>query len=144
MIMRCQYLRPITALQNSQGGFTLIELMVTVVLLAIIAAIAVPVYLGYKKEAQTQEAWLQLTAIADICISKAVKAIDANSAITSFSLEPLPAGVYFNYDSTPACTTSGGTFTATGHSGAVSGEALTVTVTMTGSTATKTWGGSLF
>ena len=126
-----------------QSRFPLIELLITVEILVFIAFIAVPAYMGYKK-AQTKEAWLQLTQLADNCILKAVKSLETNSAITSFSLEPLPAGVYFNYDSTPACTTSGGTFTATGHSGAVSGEALTVTVTMTGSTATKTWGGSLF
>jgi Tfp pilus assembly major pilin PilA len=130
-------------LVENQSRFALIKLMVTIEILVFIAFIAVPAYRGYKK-AQTREAWLQLTQLADNCILKAVKSLETNSDITSFSLEPLPSGAYFTYDPTPACTTSGGTFTATGHSGAVSGEALTVTVTMTGTNATKTWGGSLF
>jgi prepilin-type N-terminal cleavage/methylation domain-containing protein len=129
---------------NNQAGFTLIELMVTVVLLAIIAAIAVPIYLGYKKEAQTQEAWLQLTNIADLCATKAIKAIETNSPAALISVEPLTSGSFFNYDAAPVCTVAGGTFTATGHSGSVIGKTLTVTVTLSGTTVSKTWGGDLF
>jgi hypothetical protein len=72
------------------------------------------------------------------------KAIETNFLAVPITLEPLVSGVYFNYDAPPACTTSGGTFTATGHSGSVIGDTLTVTVTLNGSTATKTWGGDLF
>ena len=118
--------------------------MVTVVLLAILSAVAVPVYLGYRKEAQTQEAYIQLTHIADNCISKAIKSLETRSAITNFTLSVIPDGKYFTYDTTPTCTTSGGIYTATGSSGSVEGATLTVTVTMNGTTPSKTWGGELF
>lgn len=130
-------------LMNEQG-FTLVELLVTVVLLAIITAVAVPVYLGYKKEAQTQEAYLQLSQIADSCISKIDKSLSTGAATTTFNLAALKAGKYFSYDVTPVCTISGGTYTATGTGGSVTGGTLTVTVTMTGTVASKTWGGDLF
>jgi prepilin-type N-terminal cleavage/methylation domain-containing protein len=131
-------------LKNNQKGFTLVELMVTVVLLAIISAVAVPIYLGYKKEAQTQEAYLQLSQIADRCIGKIEKSLSTGSSTTSFTLIALVTGDYFNYDFTPTCTTTGGIFTATGIGGSVTGDTLTVTVAMTGTVASKTWGGDLF
>lgn len=118
--------------------------MVTVVLLAIISAVAVPLYLGYKKEAQTQEAYLQLSYVADSCISKIQKSLSTGSHITSFNLIPLTTGDHFSYDASPTCTTAGGLYTATGIAGSVSGETLTVSVSMTGTVASKTWGGELF
>jgi type IV pilus assembly protein PilE len=37
---------------NSASGFTLVELMVTIAVLAVIAALALPAYTGYIKESQ--------------------------------------------------------------------------------------------
>ena len=127
-----------------EKGFTLVELLVTVTLLAIVASISIPIYFGYKKEAQTQEAYLQLNQIADSCISKAVKSVETNSPTTSFSLAALQAGKFFDYDTTPSCARGGGTFTATGKAGLVAGDTLTVTVTMSGTDAAKVWGGNLY
>jgi type IV pilus assembly protein PilE len=44
------------------GGFTLVEVMVTVAIVALLAAIAVPTYQGYLRRAQLQEAFAQLSA----------------------------------------------------------------------------------
>ena len=42
-------------LKNSQAGFTLIEMLVTVLILGILAAASGAVYLGYAKDAKTAE-----------------------------------------------------------------------------------------
>ena len=50
-----------------QNGFTLIELMVTIVIVAILAGIAVPQYLAYTRRAEVTE----MVALADIVKKKA-------------------------------------------------------------------------
>jgi type IV pilus assembly protein PilE len=133
-----------TQVIRNQQGFTLIELMVVAVILAIIAAIAVPIYQGYKQEAQAQEAYMTLTQMADVCIGKAVKALETGGAVGVLTV---PAnGDYFGYAITNACNTAGGVFTANGIAGSVTGETLNVTVVVAQAspfTPSKTWGGTL-
>jgi type IV pilus assembly protein PilE len=47
---------------NSQTGFTLLEVMITVAIVAILAAIAVPAYNDYVLRGQLSEAYAQLAA----------------------------------------------------------------------------------
>lgn len=51
---------------KKQSGFTLIELMVTIVILGIILAIAVPSYRGHVMKAKRVEAFTALTHIASL------------------------------------------------------------------------------
>lgn len=48
---------------NSNKGFTLVELMITVGVLAIIAAIAIPAYQGYVETGRLTEGWNNLAAL---------------------------------------------------------------------------------
>jgi len=49
---------------NNQKGFTLIELMIVIAIIGILAAIAIPHYLGYSCKAKQSEAKSSLGAIA--------------------------------------------------------------------------------
>lgn len=134
-----------TQVIQNQKGFTLIELMVVAVILAIISAIAVPIYNGYKKEAQTQEAYQTLTQVADVCIGKATKAREMNQSVPAASVAAPGDGQYFTYTATN-CTASGSnTYTATGKAGtAVAGETLVVTVNNGATPPTKVYSGELY
>jgi len=46
-----------------QGGFTLVELMITIVIVGILASVAIPLYKGYTKRAIASEADAALGAI---------------------------------------------------------------------------------
>ncbi|HHL45433.1 MAG TPA: prepilin-type N-terminal cleavage/methylation domain-containing protein [Gammaproteobacteria bacterium] len=48
---------------SPQKGFTLIELMIVVAILAIVTTIAVPAYTGYVKTAQRTEGWNNLNGL---------------------------------------------------------------------------------
>jgi prepilin-type N-terminal cleavage/methylation domain-containing protein len=135
-----------TQMIQNQNGFTLIELMVVAVILAIISAIAVPIYNGYKKEAMTQEAYQTLAQVADLCIGKATKGIEMGTTVPAGAVTVPGAGKYFTYAQTTACsTTAAGVYTASGATGTpVEGGTLVVTVDPTATPPSKVFSGTLF
>lgn len=56
--------KSVSSCQSKQSGFTLIELMIAVVILAILAAIAMPMYSNYITKAKARSAQSDLVALS--------------------------------------------------------------------------------
>lgn len=88
---------------KAQRGFTLIELMVAVVIVAILAGIAVPAYTDYVKRGKITEATATLSALR----LAAEKYFADNRTFATFPTAASTSGTkYFTYDcGTPTATT---------------------------------------
>ena len=101
---------------RGQGGFTLIELMITVVIIAILSAIAVPAYRSYVQRSKRSEA---TSALLRIQASQEKFFLQNNAYSANLAGVP-PAGLGMltvtdggNYDLTLAAVGGGYTATAT-------------------------------
>ena len=128
---------------RSQEGFTLIEMMVVIILVAALAAIAVPLYTQYLQQARTAEATGMVGAIVasektyNVKNATFVNAAD-NATIKATLGVNLDDAKYFSYSVTGASATAG-VVTATGL--AAAGSDLS-TKTITYDLSAKTWGGT--
>jgi type IV pilus assembly protein PilE len=118
------------------GGFTLIELMITVAIMAILAAIAVPIYSDYTRRAKVAEAASGLSAIA-VKLNAYYdnhRTYQTGSGSTACSA----SGSNFRF----SCTGDATTFTATA-TGLNSMAGFTYTLDQSGiKTSTTPWGNS--
>jgi type IV pilus assembly protein PilE len=97
--------------QTSQAGFTLLELMITVVVVATLAAIAVPQFGDYSKRGKITEA---VATLSDLRM-RAERFYADNRTYVGFD-QTAPGTRYFTYACAPV-TASAYTCTATGITG---------------------------
>jgi type IV pilus assembly protein PilA len=111
--------------KNMQGGFTLIELMIVVAIIAILAAIALPAYQDYVARAQVSEA-ASLASGAKTAVAEQYANVGSFASIDNAAagLAP-PTSIKGKY--VDSVTVTGGKVVAamsTGASAQVSGKAL--------------------
>lgn len=118
-------LRQMNAQMNNDRGFTLIELMVVVIIVGVLAAVAIPLYTGYIKNARTSEGVARVGAIMT-----AAKAYHQQNS--AWPASATAAGFYADFSDTEhfsySMTASGYTVTATGKDvDGMSGVTITLT-----------------
>ena len=132
---------------TSNKGFTLLELLVVAIIIALLALIATPHYLEYKREAMAQEAFLQLSEWGDICILRAIRTHNTTPEDEKPAYPQAPEkpadGKYFFYSHNSG-TVEDIILTATGIRGDLLGRTLTIHVRVKNGIPSKRFSGSLF
>ena len=102
-------------MKQTQSGFTLIELMVTVAIVAILAAVALPAYRSHIRKSHRAEAQAFLMAVAARQQQFLVDTKAYSNSLTTIGV-PTPSNVSASYDlslTAPASTPPTFTVTAT-------------------------------
>jgi prepilin-type N-terminal cleavage/methylation domain-containing protein len=132
---------------SSNKGFTLLELLVVAIIIALLALIAAPHYMELKREALAQEAYMQLSTWGDVCILRAIRAYETTpkGSPTEYPNAPeKPAGgQYFQYSHNSG-TVEDITLTATGIKGDILNSTLAIHVRVINGKPFKIFGGSLY
>lgn len=142
---------PRTFLRRTNQGFTLIEVMITVAIIGILAAVAYPSYTDYVRKSQIQEAFSNLSTYRAkleqyyqdnrAFAASSTATTCGGAAATTLTAAELGGEIeFFTYTCTPSDSGQGYTITATGSAGAAPGN--TYTLDHTGARATTQFKGS--
>lgn len=118
-------------------GFTLIEVMIVVAIVAILASVALPAYTDYVRRGQIQEAFSNLSAYRNRLeqyyqdnrryAATAAGTTCAGAAAATLTEAELGAETeFFTYSCSPSDSAQGYTITATGAKGAATGNTYTL------------------
>lgn len=131
---------------STRKGFTLLELLVVVIIASLLAILAFPYYMEYKRENMAQEAYLQLSAWGDVCILRAIRAYETTpkgqKTIYPKVTKNPANGTYFHYSHNSG-TVEDLALTATGIAGDLKNHTLTIEVKVVKGQALKRFTGSL-
>jgi len=132
--------------KRSKAGFTLVELMVVAIIVAILAAVAIPLMSGNKKKAQATEAQAgcgTIKTLVRIMQAEGATAPTALSGVKNLQTADLDGTYFLNTDySFSGSGYSNMVVTVSGTSGR-SGLASTDTLIMSNVNNVVTWGGTI-